>query len=374
MKKDYYSILGVSRNAKQEEIKKAYRKIALKYHPDKNPNNKAAENKFKEAAEAYDILSNKEKRSNYDRYGHEGLGAKGGGYSDASSMQDIFNNFGDIFGGGFGSFFGGEERQEYTKQSRGADLRITIKLTLEELAKETKKKIKIKHYTECKKCNGNGAKNGSSFKVCKTCSGSGIVRKIANTMMGRFVTEAVCHICHGQGRIITSPCLACGEQGITPTEEIITINVPAGLNEDAHLVMQGMGNYPKGGGVPGNLIINVEQTQDPYLKREGKDIYSEICISFIEAALGCEKEIKTVYGKVKIKIAPGTQAGSVLRLKKKGLPDAYGTGEQLINVKVWVPKNLSKKEKDALKALDSGNFKPKPDNDKGFFDKVKSMF
>ncbi len=374
MKKDYYSILGVSRSAKQEEIKKAYRKIALKYHPDKNPNNKAAENKFKEAAEAYDVLSNKEKRSAYDRYGHEGLGAQAGFHASSSNMEDIFNNFGDIFGGGFGSFFGGQERQSYTRQTRGSDLRITIKLTLEELAKATKKKIKIKHYTECKKCNGNGSKNGSSFKVCNTCNGSGVVRKVANTMMGRFATEAVCHGCHGKGKIITSQCLACGKQGIIPTEEVITINVPAGLDEDAHLIMKGMGNYPKGGGIPGNLIINVEQIQDPYLKREGKNIYSEICISFIEATLGCEKEIKTVSGKVKIKIAAGTQAGSILRLKGKGLPDSYGVGEQLVNVKVWVPKNLSKKEKDALQALDSENFKPKPDSDKGFFDRVKSMF
>lgn len=379
MNKDYYSILGVSRDASETEIKKAYRKIALKYHPDKNPNNKTAEAKFKEAAEAYDVLSNKEKKSIYDQYGHEGLKGQGGFNAGASDIQDIFNNFGDIFGeGGFGSFFGGGGRSRGKRSNRGSDLRVTIKLTLDEIAKGIKKKIKIKRFTECEKCNGNGSKDGTSLKVCNSCDGTGVVRKITNTMIGQFATESVCNKCFGGGRIITSPCLACGEQGVTPNEELITINIPAGLQENAHLIMHKMGNYPKGGGIPGNLIINIDEVPHPILKRDGKNIYCELNISFIEASLGCEKEIPTVSGKVKIKVKPGTQGGSVLRLKGKGMPSNYGTGEQLIKIKVWIPKKLTNEEKEKLKSLDSDNFNPKDTTSKGdsktFFDHVKSMF
>ncbi|MCP3659782.1 MAG: molecular chaperone DnaJ [Bacteroidetes bacterium] len=380
MKKDYYSILGISKSATETEIKKAYRKIALKYHPDKNPNNKSAEAKFKEAAEAYDVLSNKEKREIYDRYGHEGLKGQAGYNARASDIQDIFENFGDIFGeGGFGSFFGGSRSQQRSYTKKGSDLRIVIKLTLAEIAKGTTKKIKIKRYSECKKCNGNGSKDGSALKVCNKCNGTGTVRKITNTMIGQFATESICHSCSGKGRIITSPCLSCGEQGIVPTEELIDINIPAGLQENAHLVMHKMGNYPIGGGVPGNLIINVEEIPHPILNRDGNNIYCELNISLIEACVGCEKEIATVTGKVKIKIKSGTQAGSILRLRGKGMPSDYGTGEQLVNIKVYIPQKLTKEEKEKLESLrNSENFKPKNLNSKrdskSFFDHVKSMF
>ena len=376
-KRDYYEILGVNRDASAEEIKKSYRKLAIKYHPDKNPNDPTAEEKFKEAAEAYEVLSNQEKRSRYDQFGHQGV--NGGGYGGGSmNMDDIFSQFGDIFGGGgsFEGFFGGGGRSRNVR--RGSNLRIKLKLTLEEVANGAEKKIKVKRHVACQSCNGNGSKNGTSLQTCTACQGTGQIRKVVNTMLGQMVSASTCHVCQGEGTSITQKCPACSGEGRVLEEEIISIKIPAGVAEGMQLSMTGKGNVPPRGGMAGDLLILIEEAEDEVLKRDGQNIIYDLYINFVDATLGTNIEVPTIEGKVKIKIDPGTQSGKILRLKGKGIREinGYGKGDQLIHINVWTPQQLSKEEKEMLMKLkESENFKPNPGKyDKGFFEKMKEFF
>ncbi|MBX9852914.1 MAG: molecular chaperone DnaJ [Cytophagaceae bacterium] len=375
-KRDYYEILGVNRDASADEIKKSYRKLAIKYHPDKNPNDPTAEEKFKEAAEAYEVLSNQEKRARYDQFGHQGV--NGGGFGGGGmNMDDIFSQFGDIFGGGsFEGFFGGGGRSRHTK--RGSNLRIKLKLTLEEVANGAEKKIKVKRHVACQSCGGNGSKNGSSLQTCSACQGTGQIRKVVNTMLGQMVSASTCHVCQGEGTSITQKCPTCNGEGRVLEEEIISIKVPAGVAEGMQLSMTGKGNVPPRGGMAGDLLILIEETEDEVLKRDGQNIIYDLYINFSDAALGTNIEVPTIEGKVKIKIDPGTQSGKILRLKGKGIREinGYGKGDQLIHINVWTPQQLSKEEKEMLmKMKESENFKPNPGKyDKGFFEKMKEFF
>jgi molecular chaperone DnaJ len=375
-KKDYYEVLGVSKNAEADEIKKAYRKLAIKYHPDKNPDDPSAEDKFKEAAEAYEILSNPEKRSRYDQFGHQG--AQGGFNGGGMNMEDIFSQFGDVFGGGggFGDFFGGGSRGRSVK--KGSNLRIKLKLNLEEIANGVEKKIKVKRQVACEPCKGNGSKNGTSLKNCTTCNGTGQVRKVVNTMLGQMVSATTCPTCHGDGKMISEKCDTCHGSGTQEKEEQISIKVPGGVADGMQLSMSGKGNYPRGGGVAGDLIILIEEQEDEQLKRDGSNVVYDLYISITDAVFGASVEIPTIDGRVKIKIDPGTQSGKVLRLKGKGIKDinGYGKGDQLIYVNVWTPQTLNKEEKEMLERFKGAeNFKPNPGkNDKGFFERMKEFF
>ncbi|HLN52134.1 MAG TPA: molecular chaperone DnaJ [Lentimicrobium sp.] len=379
-KRDYYEILGVPKNAGEAEIKKAYRKLALQYHPDKNPGNKDAEEKFKEAAEAYEVLSNAEKRSRYDQFGHEGVRGGPGGFSGGGmSMEDIFSQFGDIFGsafgGGFSGFGGGGARRRVNK---GTDLRVKVKLTLQEIAKGVEKKIKVNKLVSCKKCDGTGAADSSSFNTCQHCHGTGQITRVTNTFLGQMQTSSTCPYCNGEGRTITKKCDQCGGSGTLKDEEVISLNIPAGVTDGIQLSVGGKGNAAPRGGVPGNLIVQIEEIPDPELIRDGTNILYEHYISFPDAALGTAIEVPTIEGRVRIKIEPGTQGGKVLRLKGKGIPslNGYEKGDQLININVWTPKNLSRQEEELLERLkNSENFKPQPTSrDKSFFDRMKEYF
>ncbi|MFN3405812.1 MAG: molecular chaperone DnaJ [Cytophagaceae bacterium] len=377
-KRDYYEVLGVSKSASQEDIKKAYRKIAIKYHPDKNPDDPSAEDKFKEAAEAYEVLSNPEKRQRYDQFGHQGV--NGGGFSGGGmNMEDIFSQFGDIFGSGspFEGFFGGGGGRGRGGR-RGSNLRIKLKLNLEEIAHGVEKKIKVKRYVACDDCGGNGSKNGSSVQNCSVCHGSGQVRKVVNTMLGQMMSTSTCHACHGEGTTISQKCTSCNGEGRVMKEEVISIRVPAGVAEGMQLSMSGKGNAPERGGIPGDLLILIEEEEDKELKRDGHNVIYDLYISFVDAALGTTVEVPTIDGKVKIKIEPGTHAGKILRLKEKGIKEVngYQKGDQLIYVHVWTPQQLTKQEKELLQSLrELENFKPNPGKyDKGFFEKMKEFF
>ncbi len=380
-KRDYYDILGVPKNADADEIKKAYRKLAIKYHPDKNPDDKSAEDKFKEAAEAYEILSSPEKRQRYDQFGHAGNSAGGGGYGGGSmNMEDIFSQFGDIFGGGgspFEGFFGGG-RGGGRRVNKGSNLRIKVKLTLEEIANGVEKKIKVNKQVACHTCHGSGAKDKGSFSTCSTCGGQGSVRRVQNTILGQMQTTTTCPTCHGEGQVITAKCTTCHGEGVERGEEMITINIPAGVGEGMQLSMSGKGNAAVRGGVPGDLLILIEEIEHEHLKRDGNNVVYDMHISFVDAALGTQVEVPTIDGKAKIKIEPGTQGGRILRLKGKGIKDiqSHSRGDQLVHVNVWTPKALSKEERGMLEKLqDSPNFKPSPGkNDKGFFERMKEYF
>ncbi|EDM38691.1 molecular chaperone, heat shock protein [Pedobacter sp. BAL39] len=385
-KRDYYDVLGVAKSSSTEEIKKAYRKLAIKYHPDKNPDDKSAEDKFKEAAEAYEVLSNPEKKQRYDHYGHAGVGgASGGGYGGGGmNMEDIFSQFGDIFGGGggspFESFFGGGGQQSRggRRVAKGTNLRIKVKLTLEEIANGTEKKIKVNKQVTCKTCDGTGAKDRSSVSTCKTCGGSGAVRRVTNTILGQMQTTSTCPTCNGSGSQITSKCTSCHGEGIVRGEETITINIPAGVSDGMQLSMSGKGNAAPNGGIPGDLIILIEEIPHETLKREGNNVVYDLHVSIVDAALGYSAEVPTIDGKAKIKIEPGTQSGKLLRLKGKGIPEvnSYHRGDEIIHVNIWTPKALSAEERTILEKLrDSPNFKPQPGkNDKSFFEKMKEYF
>lgn len=383
-KRDFYDILGVTKSASADEIKKAYRKMAIKYHPDKNPGDKAAEEKFKEAAEAYEILSNPEKKQRYDQFGHAGMGGAGGGgghYGGSMNMEDIFSQFGDIFGGGgspFDSFFGGGQRGGGRRVVKGSNLRIKVKLTLEEISNGTEKKIKVNKQISCKTCNGTGAKDKSSVSTCGTCGGSGAVRKVTNTILGQMQTTATCPNCNGSGQQITAKCNSCHGDGVVRGEETITINIPAGVSDGMQLSMSGKGNAAPNGGIPGDLIILIEEIPHETLKREGNNVVYDLHLNFVDAALGMSVEVPTIDGKAKIKIEPGTQSGKLLRLKGKGIPEvnSYHRGDQIIHVNIWTPKALNAEERAILEKLrDSSNFKPQPGkNDKSFFERMKEYF
>lgn len=386
-KRDYYEVLGVDKSAGADEIKKAYRKAAIKFHPDKNPDNKEAEDKFKEAAEAYDVLSNQDKKARYDQFGHAGMGGAsggGGGYGGFSgggfSMEDIFSQFGDIFGGQFGGFSDGS-RGGYSsgrRVNKGSDLRIKVKLNLQEITNGVTKKLKINKMVTCDRCSGTGAKDSSSYTTCSTCNGSGVVTQIVNTFFGRTQSTATCQTCGGTGKTITNKCPKCNGEGAVKAEEVVEIKIPAGVGEGMQLSMSGKGNAARRGGVNGDLLILIEEERDPDFVRDGNDIIYNLNITVPTALLGSTVEVPTVDARVKIKIEQGTQAGKVLRLKGKGIPDVngYGRGDQLIIIDVIMPTKLSSEEKKLVEQLaECPSFK-KTDGKKGLniFERMQGFF
>ena len=384
-KRDYYEVLGVDKNVSPDDLKKAYRKLALKYHPDRNPGDKEAEEKFKEAAEAYDVLSNPDKKARYDQFGHAGLEGAGGFGGQGMSMDDIFSSFGSIFGdlfgggGGFGfSGFGDSRgRGGARSTSRGSNLRIKVKLTLEEIEQGVEKKIKVGKYVPCKSCGGSGARN-NSFETCSHCHGTGVVTEVRRSIFGQMQTQSACPYCGGQGRIIKDKCHDCHGDGIVKSEEIITINIPAGVSDGMQLSMRGQGNAAPHGGVPGDLIIQVEEIPHELFERQENNLFYNAFITFADAALGAAVEIPTLNGKVRVKIEQGTPSGKVIRLKGKGLPDlnGYSRGDLLVSINVWVPKSLTKEENSMVEELGKHpNFQPNPSKqERGFFDKMKDLF
>tara|TARA_R110001632_G_scaffold36869_5_gene93131 strand:- start:1795 stop:2925 length:1131 start_codon:yes stop_codon:yes gene_type:complete len=373
-KKDYYDTLGINKSASAAEVKKAYRKMAIKYHPDKNPDDSTAEEKFKEAAEAYEVLSDDNKKARYDQYGHaafDGPQGGGGGFGGGGmNMDDIFSQFGDIFGGGgFGGGFGGGGRQRQARV-KGSNMRIRVKLTLEEIAQGVEKKVKVRRKIQAE---------GVSYKTCSTCNGSGQQMRVTNTILGRMQTATTCGTCQGAGETISSKPNGADAQGLIVKEETVSINIPAGVTEGVQLKVGGKGNEAPGkNSIAGDLLVLIEEIQHDTLKREGTNIHYDLYINLSEAALGTNKEIETVSGKVKIKIDSGTQSGKILRLKGKGLPsiERYGNGDFLIHINVWTPQELTKEQRQFFETMkDDENFIPSPKtSDKSFFEKVKDMF
>ncbi|MBQ8420740.1 MAG: molecular chaperone DnaJ [Bacteroidales bacterium] len=386
-KRDYYEVLGVGKNATADEIKKAYRKLAVKYHPDKNPGDKAAEEKFKEAAEAYSILSDPDKKAKYDQFGHAGVDGAAPDFSGGfGNLNDILNDlFGGAFGGGFGGFggfgggFGGGRAGQQQRVYRGRDIRVRVKLTLEEIAKGVEKEISIEKSVPCTECGGKGAKNSSDIKTCPGCKGTGQVQRVVNSFLGQTVTYSTCQQCGGEGKIISNPCRSCGGTGLVRKRETIKVKIPAGVEAGMQLTVQGGGHAAKNNGINGDLLVVIEEQEHPDFKREGNNLYYTKVISVVDAILGTEVEIPCLDGNYRIKVDAGTQSGTVVRLRNKGLPSVNGyggTGDMYVKIAVWIPKKLSKEEKAAVEALrNKEGFKPNPTKeDKGFFDRIKDLF
>ena len=385
-KRDYYEVLGVDKSASADEIKKAYRKLAIKYHPDKNPGDKEAEEKFKEAAEAYSILSDADKKARYDQFGHSGVDGAAPDFSGGfGNLNDILNDlFGGAFGGGFGGFsgfgggFGGGQRQQQ-RVYRGRDIRVRVKLTLEEIAKGVEKEISIEKSVPCPECGGKGAKNSSDIKTCSACNGTGQVQRVVNSFLGQTVTYSTCQQCGGEGKVITNPCRSCGGTGLVRKRETIKVKIPAGVEAGMQLTIQGEGHAAKNNGINGDLLVVIEEQEHPNLKREGNNLYYTKIISMPDAILGADVEIPCLDGPYKIKVDAGTQSGTVVRLRNKGLPtvNGYGgTGDLYVKFAVWIPKKLDREEKAVIESLrDKEAFKPNPTKeDRSFFDKLKDLF
>ena len=367
MKEDYYKVLGIDKGASESEIKKAYRKSAIKYHPDKNPGDKDAEAKFKEAAEAYEVLGNSDKRAKYDQFGHAAFEGAGGFGSGGMNMDDIFSQFGDIFGsafgGGFGGFGGGQRR------SKGTNLRIKVSLTISEIANGVNKKIKVKRKVQAP---------GTEFSTCSQCGGSGQVTQITNTILGRMQSTTTCNVCSGTGKIVSRKAPGSDSNGQILSEETVEVKIPAGVEDGMQLRVSGKGNEALSDGIPGDLLVLINELPDENLKREGNNLHYDLYISISEAVLGISKEINTVSGKVRIKLDAGIQSGKILRLRGKGLKsiNGYGNGDLLVHVNVWTPKTLNKEQREFFQQMKNNeHFTPNPDkNDKSFFEKVKDMF
>lgn len=377
-KRDYYEVLGVDKNASADQIKSAYRKVAMKYHPDRNPGDKEAEEKFKEAAEAYGVLSDADKKARYDQFGHAGLEGGGGfGGGQSMNMDDIFSMFGNIFGGGFGGFggFGGQRAPQQGR--RGTNLRIKVKLTLEEIETGTEKKIKVNKYVACGTCGGSGAKNGAT-ETCSHCHGTGYVTEMRRTFLGQMQTQSPCPHCGGEGKIIKDKCPDCHGEGIVKSEEVITIPIPAGIGDGMQFSLSGKGNAGVHGGYPGDLVVLIEEQPHELFERQDNNLFHNAYVTFAQAAMGDTIELPTLQGKVRVKIEPGTPSGKIIRIKGKGLPElnGYRKGDLLVSVNVWIPKSITKEEKAMLEELSShSNFQPNPNkHEKGFFDKMKEMF
>ena len=387
-KKDYYEVLGVDKSASADEIKKAYRKLAIQYHPDKNPGNKEAEEKFKEAAEAYSVLSDADKKARYDQFGHAGVEGAGPDFSGGfGNLNDILNDlFGGAFGGGFGGFSGfgggfggarGGQRQQ--KVYRGRDIRVRVKLTLEEIAKGVEKEISIEKSVPCTECGGKGAKNSSDIKTCSACNGTGQVQRVTNSIFGQTVTYSTCQQCGGEGKVVTNPCRSCGGTGLVRKRETIKVKIPAGVEAGMQLTIQGEGHAAKNNGINGDLLVVIEEQEHQDLKREGNNLYYTKVISLPDAILGAEVEVPCLDGPYKIKVDAGTQSGTVVRLRNKGLPtvNGYGgTGDMYVKFAVWIPKKLDREDKAVIESLrGKESFKPNPSKeDKSFFDKIKDLF
>ena len=383
-KRDYYEVLGVDKNASADEIKKAYRKLAVKYHPDKNPGDKEAEDKFKEAAEAYSVLSDADKKAKYDQFGHAGVDGSAPDFSGGfGNLNDILN---DLFGGGFGGFGGfgggfggGRGGQRQQKVYRGRDIRVRVKLTLEEIAKGVEKEISIERSVPCKDCGGKGAKNASDIKTCSACNGTGQVQRVVNTFLGQTVTYSTCQQCGGEGKVISNPCRSCGGTGLVRKRETIKVKIPAGVEAGMQMNISGEGHAAKNNGVNGDLLVVIEEQEHPNLKREGNNLYCTKIVSLPDAILGGEVEVPGIDGSYKIKVEPGTQSGTVVRLRGRGLPtvNGYGgTGDLYVKIAVWIPKKLEKDDKAVIESLrNKESFKPNPTKeDKSFFDKLKDLF
>jgi molecular chaperone DnaJ len=380
-KRDYYEVLGVQRGASTDDVKKAYRKLALQYHPDRNPNNKDAEEKFKEATEAYEVLSDQQKRHRYDQFGHQGMRG-GADYHTYQNFNDIFSQFGDIFGGGgsiFDEMFGGtRSRRPRSSGEPGSDLRVRLKLTLEEIAEGVEKKIKIKKWKTCATCDGTGARSGAGRSACPHCNGTGEIRQVSRSMFGQFVNIAACTYCGGTGQVIRDKCPTCQGEGREQGESALKINVPAGVSEGQYMTLQGQGNAGRRGGPPGDVIVEFVEEKHEHFARNGDDIIFHAMISYPDAVLGTDLEVPTLTGKARIKIDPGTMPGKMLRMKEKGIPhlNSYGRGDQLVRIQVWIPPKLSAKEKELLRELATGeHINPtEEEKKKSFFDKMKNVF